>query len=106
MCPRHAHGLWVMVEKPRGKCAHDIAADLERLVDGWRQVNRTGQWLKIVRVEREWIDEAVPPGDIARMMGHNHPRQPGTVLHQDGVVALAIDRVQFARPVKITFAVR
>src|SRR3954467_8099870 len=100
MGPGHAHGLRVMVEEPRSKRADNVTADLERLVNRRRQVNSTRQWLKIIRVERKWIDETIPADDIAWMMGHNHPRQPGTVLHQDRVVALAIDGVQFARPVK------
>src|SRR5215470_5087359 len=62
--PRDSDGLWMCIEQARRKCADDITANLESLMDRRRLVDRASDRLEILRVKRERINVAVPADHI------------------------------------------
>src|SRR6266480_7118210 len=93
------------IEHARRKGAHNITANLERLMDWWRLMHRAGNWLKILRVECEWIQITIPADRIKRVLSQRHPREPRSILYENVDVFLFIDRKYFARPVQIALRV-
>ena len=64
---RHLDRLGVRVEHPRGERADDEPGRLERLVDRRRLVDRAGDRLEVVGVERERVDHPVPADHVERV---------------------------------------
>src|SRR6185503_14642923 len=81
--PRNFHRFRMGIEQARRERADNVTANLKRLMDGRWLVNRAGNRLEILGVERERINVAIPANDIERMMRHRHARPARSVLHQD-----------------------
>ena len=64
-------------------------------------MNCAGDRLKILSVECEWIDVAVPTNDVEWMMRHRHGRPARSVFHQNLGVFFLVDRIELARSMKI-----
>ncbi len=79
--PRNLYGLGMRIEQPRRECAHDIAANLKRLMDWRRLVNRAGDRLEVLRIKRERINVAIPADHIEWMMRHRHLGPARAILH-------------------------
>src|SRR6266849_3984608 len=62
------------IEKARRESANDVTANLKRLMNGRRLMDRAGDRLEVLRVEGEWINVAVPANNIEGMMCHRHAR--------------------------------
>src|SRR4026209_1698766 len=94
------------VEHARRKGAYYISADLERLMNRWRLMQRAGNRLEILCVESERVEIAIPPDRIERMMRQRHPRKSRSILYENIDVFLLIDSNYLARTVKIALRVR
>src|SRR5262245_18072768 len=86
--PRDPDSLWMRIEHTWCKCADDITANLECLMDRRRLVDRAGDWLEVLRIKRERINVAVPADYIERMMSHRHLTPARAVLHQNFVILI------------------
>ena len=104
--PRDFHGLRMCIEHARSKCAHDVSANLERLMDWRRLVHRAGNWFEILRVKCERINEPIPADDVERMMRHRHHSPARAVFDQNFRVAFFVYGVQLSWPVQIALGIR
>src|SRR5262249_42695066 len=68
--PWNFHCFGVSIEQARRERANHVAADLERLMNRRRLMDRAGNWLEILRIEGEGIDEPIPTNDIEGIMRH------------------------------------
>src|ERR1700737_5467613 len=94
------------IEQTRREGADNIAANLKRLMNWRRLVHRPGDWLEILRVERERINVAVPADDIERMMRHRHAGPARTVFHQDLNIFFLVDRIELTWRMKVALGIR
>ena len=65
---RHLDRVADDVQLPRRERADDEAVALERLMNRRRLMDRAGERLEILRVERERINDPVPADDVERML--------------------------------------
>ena len=72
----HLDRLGVRVEHPRRERAEHEPGRVERLLHRRRLVDRAGDRLEVVGVERVRIDHAVPADDVERMVRQRVARQP------------------------------
>src|SRR2546421_4354758 len=70
--PRDPDRLWMRIEHAWSKCADDITANLECLMDWRRLVDRAGNLLEVLGIKCERIKVSVPADDIEGMMRHRH----------------------------------
>src|SRR5262245_25503676 len=78
--PGNPDSLWMRIEHAWCKCAHDIATNLECLMDRRRLMNRTSNRLEVLRVKGKRINVAIPADDIERVMRHRHLSPARAVL--------------------------
>src|SRR5213078_948910 len=62
--PRDSDRLRMRIEHAWRKCADDITANLECLMDRRRLVNRPGDRFEVLCIKCEWINVAIPADDI------------------------------------------
>src|ERR1043166_6437824 len=105
MHPRDFYRFRMRIHHARRKCAHNISANLERLMSRWRLMDRAGDRLEILRVESEWVEIAVPSDRIERMMRQRHPRESRSIFYENIDILLPIDRNQLARTMEIPLRV-
>src|SRR5690242_21835389 len=94
------------IEQAWREGANNIAANLKRLMDGRWLVNGAGNRLKVLGVEREWVNVTIPANNIERMMRHRYARPPRTVFHQDLGIFFFVNHIQSRTPVKIALRLR
>src|SRR5437763_12881420 len=66
--PRNFHGLGMGIEETRCECANNVPTNLKRLMNGRRLMDRAGNRLEILGVERERIEITIPAHRIEGMM--------------------------------------
>src|SRR6266513_3715769 len=94
------------IEKARRERADNVSANLKRLMDWRRLMNRAGDRFEILGVERERINVSVPADDIERMMRHCYAGPARAVLDQNFRVLFLVDCVQLTRSMKIALGIR
>src|ERR1700732_4538876 len=70
--PRNLHGLGMRIEKPWRKCANNITANFEGLMDRRGLMHGARDRFEVLGVERKWIHVAIPSNDIEWMLRHRH----------------------------------
>src|SRR5439155_27156268 len=79
--PRNFYRLRVRIEQARRKCAHNVTANLKRLMDRRRLMHRAGDRLEILRVKSKRIKITIPADGIEWIMRERDARETRTVLH-------------------------
>ena len=72
VCIGHLDRVRMRIEHPRRECADDEAVGFERLMNRRRLVDRPGDRFKVVGVEGERIDKAIPTNDVEWMVRLPH----------------------------------
>src|ERR1044071_3620609 len=72
MHPWNSHCLRMRIQHSWRKCADNVTANLECLMDRRRLVDCAGNRLEILRIKRKRIDVTIPTNDIEWMMCHGH----------------------------------
>src|SRR5437667_3494426 len=103
--PRDFYGLRVRIEHARRKRAYDVAANLKCLMDRRRLMDRACNRLEVMSVEREWVEKAVPPNRVERMMRHCNVLPARAVFHQNIYIFLLVDCDQFTRRMQIALRI-
>src|SRR5262245_57821422 len=104
--PRDPDGFWMRIEHAWGKCADDITANLECLMDWRRLVNCASNRLEVLRVKREWINVAIPADDVEWMMRHRNLSPARAVFHQDFSVFILVDHQRFGWSMEVALGIR
>src|SRR5205823_2235569 len=104
--PRNFYRFGMGIEKTRRERADNVSANLKRLMDRGRLMNRAGDRFEILGVKRERINVSIPADNIERMMRHGHARPAGSIFHQNLGVPFLVDWIQLGRSVKVAFGIR
>src|ERR1700737_1570885 len=94
------------IKETRREGADNIAANLKRLMNWRRLVDRPGDWFEVLRVERERINAAVPADDIERMMRHGHAGPARSVFHRDLTVFFLVGGAELSWRMKVALGIR
>src|SRR5690349_5601075 len=106
MNPRNSHGFWMRIKHAGSKCAHDVSANLEGLMDRWWLVDCPGNWFKVLSIERERVEITVPANRIKWVLGQRHTCQSRSIFHENIDIFLLIDCNYLAGTMKIALRVR
>src|SRR6266536_4329987 len=94
------------IQKARRECADYITANFKGLMNGRRLMHGASDRLKILGVECERINVAIPTDDIEWMMSHRYAGPARAVLNQYFRVLFLVDCIELSRAVKIALRIR